>query len=104
MRVFSCKYSRTLTLLLLCCSTALFAGQSSVIVSKRIKHPPKIDGKLDDECWRKSGKTVSFTVITGEKYDKFGEMMLGEKKFLKNASTVQVCNDDENIYFFFTKK
>ncbi len=49
-------------------------------------HPPKIDGILDDECWRKSATIDKFNVA------------------LASPASVKMCYDNDYIYVGFSQK
>jgi len=49
--------------------------------------PPRIDGKLDDDCWREAQEMSSFFQITGDKVA------------AKQQTTTKLCYDDRALYF-----
>ena len=77
------------------------APGEAVIVSRVVKEPPAIDGKLDDACWREAERTRPFSVLEHEDPVLLGTMLLAEGKFVANAATAQVCHDDKNLYVAF---
>ena len=72
--------------------------QDTVIVSKRVAAPPRIDGELDDACWRGAERTRPFTVLGTLSPTVTGLWLAGEEKFVRNAASAQICHDDENLY------
>ncbi len=74
------------------------ATEEAVIVSKNITVPPVIDGKLNDTCWRLAEKTYPLKVLRHLHSTITGLLLEAEEKFVKNAATVQICNDDKNLY------
>ena len=68
-------------------ASSLRASEPKVITAVRIQHPPEIDGKLDDPCWRLAVPTSGFI-----------QMDPDEGKPATEQTIVRVLYDDYNLY------
>lgn len=82
-------------------AAAMPPSGEALLVSRSVKAPPTIDGKLDDACWQEAERTRPFHVLEHEDPVLLGTMLLAEEKFVVNAATAQVCHDDRNLYVAF---
>jgi len=59
------------------------------IKARQTKRPPVIDGKLDDECWKKNNNPAS---------NFFRYPFIGKPKLAYDQTIVKVCYDNKNLY------
>lgn len=76
------------------------AGEA-VIVTRHVERPPKIDGQLDDACWKIAEKTAPFNIFARAHPTLLGAWEAAEKKFVENAATAQICHDDQYLYIAY---
>ncbi|MFQ6043855.1 MAG: carbohydrate binding family 9 domain-containing protein, partial [Candidatus Poribacteria bacterium] len=59
-----------------------------VMRAVKVQSPPKIDGKLDDDCWRLAEPTTGFT-----------QLFPDDGKLATEQTIIKVLYDEENLYF-----
>ena len=77
----------SILLLMSCMSSSVVASEKPSLKMVRTKVPPKIDGRLNDACWKVAPKTSAFVTNDG---DKSSVVTYG-----------YVCRDDNYLYIAF---
>nr|HID59189.1 hypothetical protein [Desulfobacterales bacterium] len=74
--------------LVLFVTTRLGAAEPRTMTAVRIENPPKIDGELDDPCWKLAVPTSGFIQMAPE-----------EGKLATEQTRIRVLYDEDNLYF-----